>query len=831
MDLPYWPRASLTPLPGLLLLYAGLGIPWALALLPRADWRSRTSVAGLACVIGPLLLTLWMLPLGMAGALRPAPVLAGLVALLLAGVLLAWRASHRPAPATPRPAPLDGLEKLLLLLIALALLPRILAIAYWPFTAYDALWVFGYEARLYTLTAGIPAHIGYYPQFLPLQYTFAQLLAGGVDDHAARAVLFFTHGGCALAVYLAGARLFCRRVGLFALALWILYPHTGEWARFGDLEIVLTMSFTLAAVFFLQAWTETRHRRRHALIAGLLLGCALWTKPTAGAFLWGLLLILLIECCRVRGSWRALRPRFTLVLLTGLACLPHGGVWYLRNLALGHNAIDFPAAIWLDRAARSGAEFGWPLLTLLCLLLVLGRAPFAGPARARRALIGLALLLTALLPTLLGQLDIEPLSALFPRRRLHPLEFALLFAGAWQLWRALRPLLPPAGPQRADIAKCAWGLALALPYFLTWFWSYSYHYRLSFAIVPLMLLPAAALLERRLNAERLRRWSRRQRALGAAALCLIALPGIGSALRDPAIGSDWLQPGRYPDDMAKYASGNSALMRLVDGLQVYQREHPHDPLVVSAPGVRRLPFFFPLSDIRVQQHPTRLRELEDVVYYVDSVPESPLLWDESDPGRNQVSGALALAGSSIENIARRAWWRDDGHFSYTVYELNLDRRFEQPDNPHDPPHSVVFGDFARFRGHDLGAFTFWPGRPVIFTIYWEVLAGADRDYSIFVHLRDGEGRLLANWDGPVSHSEDRRYYSTLLWEPGEFIRDERLLRMPEDREYDLGERHALWLGLYDWRNGERVPLRIDGAPAGDSFRIDIPLTVLPDDPG
>lgn len=831
MELPYWLSASLQPLPALLLVHAGLGIPWALLLLPRDAWASRLSVAGLAGVIGPLLLTLWMLPLGMAGALRLEPTLAGVAALLAVGLLLAWRKARRPAPATPQPPPLTGAEKLLLALIALALLPRILTIAWWPFTAYDALWVFGHEARLYTLTGTIPEHIGYYPQFLPLQYTFAQLAAGGVDDHVARAVLFFSHGGCALAVYLAGARLFRRRVGIFAAALWTLYPHTGEWARFGDLEIVLTMLFTLAATFFLQAWTEARHRRRHALIAGLLLGCALWTKPTAGAFVWGVLLLLLVELWRVRGDWRALRPRFTVTLLTGLACLPHGGVWYLRNLALGHNVIDFPDASWLERAARSGAEFGWPLLTILCLLPVLGRAAYASRPRARQTLIGLALLPAALLPTALGQLHLEPLQTLLPPRRLQPVEWALLGAGAFLLWRAWRPLLPAAGPQRATFEKCVYGLLLALPYFVTWFWSYSYHYRLSFAIVPLLLLPCAVLLAHWAGPGRLRRWSRRRRALGAGALCAVALPGILSPLQDPAIGSVWLQPGRYPDDMAKYASGNSALLWLVDGLQIYQREHPDEPLVVAAPGVRRLPFFFPLADIRVKARPTRLRELEDVVYYVDSVPESPLAWDEGDPGRNQVLGALALAGSNIENVARRAWWRDDGNFSYTIYELNLDRRFEEPDNPHDPSQPVIFGGFARFRGHDLGASTLWPGRPVVFTLYWEVLDEAARDYSIFVHLRDEQGRSLANWDGPVSHSGDRRYYSTLLWEPGEYIRDERLLRMPEEQEYRLGTEHALWVGFYDWRSGERLPVTIAGVAAGDSYRIDVPLTVLPDDPG
>lgn len=826
MSLPYWLSASLTPLPGLLLVYAGLGIPWALVILPRDAWPSRASVIALAAAIGPLLLTLWMLPLGMAGSLQLEPVFAGVLTMTVVGLALAWRKRREPLSAAPRPAALTGLEKLLLALIVIALLPRLYSIAWWPFTAYDALWVYGYEARLYTLTGAIPAGIGYYPQYLPLQFTWAQLLAGGVDDHAARATLFFTHLGCALAVYLAGMRLFSRRVGIIAAALWVLYPHSGEWARFGDLEILLTMLFTLAATFFLQAWTDERHRQRHALIAGLLLGTALWTKPTAGAFILGVVLLLAIELWRVRGDWRAFRPRFRVATLTGLACLPHGAVWYLRNLALGHNVIDFPDALWLERAARSGAEFGWPLLALVCLLLALGRAPFASRMRARRLIVALVLLGGALLPTLIGQWRLEGLAALYPARRLAAHEWALLAAGALLLWRALRPLLPESGPRRAEVATCAWALVLALPWFVTWLWSYSYHYRLSFAIVPLLILPCALALNRWLDPARLRRWSPGSRALGPLALCCLALPGIFSTFNDPAIGFDWLQAGRYQDDTAKLASGNRALLELVWHVKRMQRMHPEEELVVAAPGVRRLPFFFPLADVRVAAIPTRLQELEDVFLYVDGVPENPLQWDANAPGSNQVQGALALAGSQLGNVMYREAFSDDGDFSYWLYAVDAGLRFQPTPADRDPREAVVFGDFARFRGHTLEDLNFWPGREVTLALYWQATDAARQDYSIFVHLRDGDGNLIVNWDGPVGLDAAGRYYSTLLWETGEFIRDERLLRLPEDLDLRAVEDPGLWIGIYDWRSGERQPLTVDGRPAGDGYRLDEGLVLL-----
>ncbi|MCY4526445.1 MAG: glycosyltransferase family 39 protein, partial [Anaerolineaceae bacterium] len=599
---------------------------------------------------------------------------------------------------------------------------------------------------------------------------------------------------------------------------------------FGDLEIVLTMLFTLAATFFLQAWTDERQRGRHAVIAGLLLGVALWTKPTAGAFILGMALLLALELWRVRGDWRAFRPRFTVALLTILACLPHGLVWYLRNLALGHNAIDFPDALWLERAARSGAEFGWPLLALACLLLALGRAPFTSRIRARQLIAALALIAIALLPTIPGQWQLDGLDAVFPARRLAAHEWALLAAAALLLWRNLRPLLPRSGPARAAIATCAWGLALALPWFVTWLWSYSYHYRLSFAIVPLLILPCALALNHWLDPARLRRWSARTRIAGTIALCCLALPGITSALVDPAIGSDWLHTGRYKDDRAKLASGNEALSRLVFLLELQQERHPDEDLVVVAPGVRRLPFFFPLDDIRIDANPTRLQELEGVGFYVDSVSENPLQWDDNAPGSNQVLGALALAGSRMDNVMRRRGINGDGNFHYSLYAVDAALRFQPPPADRQTPQAVVFADFARFRGHTLEDARFWPGRELILELYWETTGIATRDYSFFVHLRDGEGNLIANRDGPVGLDAAGRYYSTLLWEPGEIIRHELILRLPESFSPVDASDLGLWIGIYDWRSGERLPLTIDGTPSGDSYRLEGGFALLADAP-
>ncbi|MCU0514195.1 MAG: glycosyltransferase family 39 protein, partial [Anaerolineae bacterium] len=383
-DSLYWLQNTLRALPAFLLVYGVVGVPAALLLLPRRDWSQRALVLCLAFIAGPALLTLLMFALGTAGGalqmplLRPPLLLAGLAGLTLLLLALLWRKIRRtkapPPPAVPA-VPLAVDEKLLLALLTVAVLIRLVTTAYWPFTMYDTLWVYGFQGRLYTLTGFIPPEIGYYPQFLSLQYAYGQIMLGGIDDRAARMAVPFLHIGSLLAAYVLGARLVNRRTGIVLAALWGLYPHVSAWAHQGDLEIPLAFLFTTAAALFLMAWQAGPEapRRQYALLAGLVFGVALWTKPTAGAFAWGVMLLVALDLAGAlwRGTWAAFRRHFETACLTALACLPIGGLWYLRNVLLGHAAVDFPHASWLTRATRSGDLFGWLLLAAALLLLAL----------------------------------------------------------------------------------------------------------------------------------------------------------------------------------------------------------------------------------------------------------------------------------------------------------------------------------------------------------------------------------------------------------------------------------------------------------------------------
>jgi hypothetical protein len=445
---------------------------------------------------------------------------------------------------------------------------------------------------------------------------------------------------------------------------------------------------------------------------------------------------------------------------------------------------------------------------------------------------GVALVLLGVAPSALARFLSVPPDAMWTRvypslvglPRLGWLEGACLLGGVLVLAAAFRRAfdfntLPP------DAAKVGWMLAVTLPYFAVFFWLYSYHYRLAFAVVPLMAAPTAVVLARWFPNADVRAWGGGRRWLFTGAVLLLALPGVVLPLRDKFLGWDYLWNGDLTDDTAKRTSGNEALMWMVDGFRAYEAEHGEPP-VIAAPGVQRLPFFFPLADIRIDEAPTRLSELDGVTYFVDSHPDGTGAYERKGVPllQNQVLSALGR-----QDILRRAWWRDDGIFRYEIYELHLANRFEPKEPLGAAEGDVVFGGFARFLGHEISSRTFQIGQRRTVKLYWEVLDEAHNDYMTYIHLRDSEDKLQMAWDGPVSLTEDGRYYTTLVWEPGEYIVDDRLLQLT-NFDAPTGDGYSIVIGLYDLATGERVPVTQNGEPIGGGYRLDEPITVTPPEP-
>ncbi|MEO0560971.1 MAG: hypothetical protein AAF125_02585 [Chloroflexota bacterium] len=823
--MPYWLSETLLAIPAFMAVFVLLGVPLALSLLPRQDWADHPLVAMTAFALGPATLTAGLLALGSLPGARLTPtstftMLASMTIFVWAWFLWRVRTSSPTKRATR--ALLTPGERLLLTMIGAAVAVRFLVAAYWPFTAYDALWVYGYEARLYTLVQAIPPEIDYYPQFVPLLYTFGHFVAGGIADGAARAVLPLLQLGAILAAYNLGARAFNRRAGIALAALWTLYPAVGEWSRMGDLEIPMAFLVTGAAVFFFMSWAAplSSFARRYALLAGLIYGVALWTKPTAGGFALGVMLICTVELVRLRFDWTAFRPRFMVALWTAIACAPLGGVWYLRNIALGHNAIDFPPTYWYSLAERSGGQLLWYIAGACVLAAYLA----AHGALSRHGAWGVGLMIVGVLPSVTARWTPTPptlvltiLPSLEGLPRMGAVEWGLVIVGLglflWGVWRAREAL-----PQGASLV--GWMLLATFPYMALYFWRYSYHYRLSFAVVPMMAAPIALTLAAWVPNADVRVWRPLYRYGLAAALFFAALPGIVLPFYDPFLGWDYLWSDELPDDTAKRTSGNEALMWMVDGFQIYEAEHGAPPSVI-APGVQRLPFFFPLADLEIETAPTQLTDLENVVYFVNSHPDGTGMYEDVPLAQNQVLSALGRT-----DIMRWAWGKDDGIFRYDIYELHLSRRWERPQPVNPADGDVTFGGFARLLGHDIVSDVFEIGQRRVMKLFWEVTDTPDRNYSVYIHLRGPDDTLYEAWDGPVALTDDGLYYTTLVWEPGEFIADERAFRLTNE-DVPPGEGYQLVFGIYDPLTGERVPILQDGEEIGDGYNLGEQITVIP----
>lgn len=113
------------------------------------------------------------------------------------------------------------------------------------------------------------------------------------------------------------------------------------------------------------------------------------------------------------------------------------------------------------------------------------------------------------------------------------------------------------------------------------------------------------------------------------------------------------------------------------------------------------------------------------------------------------------------------------------------------------------------------------GRPLTLTLFWEALQPDGRDYTVFVHLLDASGALVAQADAPPQANG----YPTSIWAAGEQIRDPHLITLPADLPPGA---YTFHIGLYDPLTGLR-PLAFNATGSrypNDSVEL-LPAFVMP----
>ena len=123
-----------------------------------------------------------------------------------------------------------------------------------------------------------------------------------------------------------------------------------------------------------------------------------------------------------------------------------------------------------------------------------------------------------------------------------------------------------------------------------------------------------------------------------------------------------------------------------------------------------------------------------------------------------------------------------------------------------------FGNELALLGYDLPA-SVRPGETLPFTLYWQALAAPSRDYTVFVHLVDPTGNIVAQADGPPLAGA----YPTGLWTPPEQLADRRELTLPATLAPGV---YRLHVGLYLRENGQRLAVVDDaGQPVADHVEL------------
>jgi hypothetical protein len=128
------------------------------------------------------------------------------------------------------------------------------------------------------------------------------------------------------------------------------------------------------------------------------------------------------------------------------------------------------------------------------------------------------------------------------------------------------------------------------------------------------------------------------------------------------------------------------------------------------------------------------------------------------------------------------------------------------------PVQYVLGESILLQGYDLSG-ALQSGTPLTLTLYWQAQAALGLDYTVFIHLLDEAGTMIAQDDGPPRAG----WYPTSAWEPGDVIVDVRRLDVPE---IPAGQTAYVNVGMY-------LPEDLTRLPVFDSVGEPLPDGIVP----
>ncbi|MBN1180141.1 MAG: DUF2142 domain-containing protein [Anaerolineae bacterium] len=130
----------------------------------------------------------------------------------------------------------------------------------------------------------------------------------------------------------------------------------------------------------------------------------------------------------------------------------------------------------------------------------------------------------------------------------------------------------------------------------------------------------------------------------------------------------------------------------------------------------------------------------------------------------------------------------------------------------EQPRAYRLGDQIALLGYDLAG-EVRSGATFTVTLYWRAEARPADDYTVFVHLTDAAGAIVAQHDGVPRTGR----YPTRAWQVGDVVPDAHVLELPT---LPAGEPLHLSVGMYLPATVARLPvLTFDGRPIGDAVPL------------
>jgi len=253
----------------------------------------------------------------------------------------------------------------------------------------------------------------------------------------------------------------------------------------------------------------------------------------------------------------------------------------------------------------------------------------------------------------------------------------------------------------------------------------------------------------------------------------------------------YLNPTYARDDYRQLAADVAAGLR------------PGDAIILNAPNQWEVfTYYYPDQDV----YPAPYRPTPDEVEtFLGPLIERyqrlfVLYWGdaESDP-RRLIETWLAARTYKASD----AWY---GHVRLAIYGV--------APLPEEPAVALDarFDVGIRLHGYALGDDAPSPGDVLPVTLFWEAQAPIAERYKVTVQLLDGTGQLVAQVDTEPGDG----LMPTPTWQIDQVLTDRYGVPLPAGLQPG---RYTLIAGLYHIGSGERVPVALDGRPAGDHIPL------------